>query len=276
VIDSGIDASHPGFHGCVNSEKQWYRYGTSLDHDDHGTHVAGTIHFLAPQAELHDYRVFGQDGELDGDAAVAKSIRHAVDVTQCHIINMSLSVSYPLREEVKKSIKYAAKKGVHLVCAAGNDGDGDPTTNEIYCYPAMMKETISVAAVRKDDGFFLKAASFSESNASVDYSGIGTNVVSLKPTNVDSSSNGDVQTMSGTSMAAPHITGLLACLISNQPHNYNSNQKIRKLLNQYLIDIGEEAGYDTQTGQGFVTYLANSGNDDDQGELFDLFATVAH
>ena len=98
--------------------------------------------------------MFGQDDDMDDDAAVANSIQHAVDVTKYHIIYMSLSVLYPVQEEIKKSIQYTSQKDVHMVYAAGNDGDGNPTTNEIYCYPTMTKETISVAAVWKEDGFF--------------------------------------------------------------------------------------------------------------------------
>jgi subtilisin len=258
-----------GFHGSINSEKYWFRYGTPLSQDDHGTHVAGTIHFMAPQAELYDYRVFGEEGDIDGNMAVAKSIRHAVDITKCHIINMSLSVGYPVRSEVQKAIQYAYKKGVHMVCAAGNDGDGNPTTDEIYCYPALYKETISIAAVQREDGFLFDATNFSESNSSINYSGIGSNVVSLKP-------GGGIQTMSGTSMAAPHITGLIACLLSNDSNNpttkYNTDKKLRALLDTtYVIDIGEE-GYDKQTGKGFLSYLAANDKDD----FIDLLSMVAN
>lgn len=109
VIDSGIDHTHPGLHDKVRT-KRWFRQGTPLEEDDHGTHVAGTIHFLAPDADLYDYRVFGKDGDFDGDLAIAKSIRMAVDIDKCHVINMSLRCSYPVRPEIKKAIKHAHKK----------------------------------------------------------------------------------------------------------------------------------------------------------------------
>lgn len=130
VIDSGIDSDHPGFNGKV-TKKKWYRSGTPLSEDDHGTHVAGTIHFMAPQAELYDYRVFGKDGELSGDDAVAAAIRKAVK-DGCNVINMSLRVSFPIVPTVRSAVEFAYSKGVIMVCAAGNSGDGDPTTNELY------------------------------------------------------------------------------------------------------------------------------------------------
>eukprot|EP00532_Pseudo-nitzschia_australis_P017545 CAMPEP_0168269908 /NCGR_PEP_ID=MMETSP0141_2-20121125/14596_1 /TAXON_ID=44445 /ORGANISM="Pseudo-nitzschia australis, Strain 10249 10 AB" /LENGTH=163 /DNA_ID=CAMNT_0008210621 /DNA_START=97 /DNA_END=586 /DNA_ORIENTATION=+ len=71
IIDSGIDHTHPGFHDKVRT-KRWFRHGTPLLEDDHGTHVAGTVHFLAPDADLFDYRVFGKNGDFDGDVAIAK------------------------------------------------------------------------------------------------------------------------------------------------------------------------------------------------------------
>lgn len=260
VIDSGIDYAHPGFHDKVRV-KRWFRHGTPLEEDDHGTHVAGTIHFLAPDADIYDYRVFGADGNFDGDLAIAKSIRSAVDVDKCHVINMSLRCSYPVRPAIRKAVQYAYKKGVHMVCAAGNDGDGLASTDEVYTYPAMFDETISVAAVRKSEGF--PSASFSESNASVVYSGIGRDVVSLRPF-------GGTQTMSGTSMATPHVTGLIACLLSGSSASSSSksksismtDRKLRKLLRDFTVDIGPK-GFDKQTGEGFVTYLA--GDDDGDG-----------
>jgi len=262
VIDSGIDHTHPGFHDKVRT-KRWFRHGTPLEEDDHGTHVAGTIHFLAPDADLYDYRVFGAAGSIDGDAAIAKSIRSAVDIDKCHVINMSLRCSYPVRPEVKKAVQHAKRKGVHMVCAAGNDGDGDPTTDEPYTFPARFDATISVAAVRKEKG--LPPATFSESNAQVSYSGIGRDVVSLKP-------SGGFQTMSGTSMAAPHVTGLIACLLSGNPTGY-SDKKLRALLNKTCVfDIGPK-GYDKQTGEGFLTYLKDDDENDDD-ELCQLLSLV--
>ena len=259
VIDSGIEHTHPGFHHKVRS-KRWFRKGTPLEEDDHGTHVAGTIHFMAPDADLYDYRVFGEEGDFDGDLAIAKSIRSAVDIDKCHVINMSLRCSYPVRPEIKKAIKHAYKKGVHLVCAAGNDGDGNMVTDELFTFPARFDETISVAAVRKEQG--LPATSFSESNSDVTYSGIGRDVVSLKPF-------GGLQTMSGTSMATPHVTGLIACLLSNSK-KYSDKQLRKVLKEKYLVDIGSK-GFDKQTGEGFVTYVPEDSSKD---EVFDLLELV--
>ena len=188
VIDSGIDKDHPGFRGKV-VHKTWYREGTPLSEDDHGTHVAGTIHLMAPEAEIYDYRVFGATGKLGVTEAIAQSIYDAVDKAGCHIINMSLGGPSP-SPAIEKAVIHAHNKGVILVCAAGNEGDNNVLTNEIS-YPASFKECLSIAAVSKSKG--LPVARFSNSNAEVDYAGIGVDVVSMKP-------GGGWQTMSGTSM----------------------------------------------------------------------------
>ncbi len=126
VIDSGIDAEHSGFNGRV-TKQMWFRYGSPLSEDDHGTHVAGTIHLMAPDAEIYDYRVFGEEG-FDVDEAITISIYEAC-FDGCDIINMSLGGRWP-NSNIRSAVEYAHSKGVIVVCAAGNSGDGDPLTNE--------------------------------------------------------------------------------------------------------------------------------------------------
>lgn len=179
--------------------------------------------------------------------AIAQAIYDAVDKAGCHIINMSLGGPAP-SPSIKKAVQYAYSKGVILVCAAGNSGDNDPLTNEIS-YPATFPECISIAAVSKRNG--LPVARFSNSNAQVDYAGIGVDVVSMKP-------GGGFQTMSGTSMASPHVAGLIAALFSNG-RIVNSGKKtdglLRETLNStYTVDIDVE-GRDNNTGLGFLTAL---------------------
>lgn len=142
------------------------------------------------------------------------------------------------------------KKGVIVVCAAGNEGDDNPLTNE-RSFPAMWDEAISVAAVSKKEG--LPVVYFSNTNPQVDYAGIGQDVVSFKP-------EGGYQTMSGTSMAAPHVSGLIAALLSKDSGLDLGKAKTRKntlmkILNEtYVKDIGVE-GKDLESGHGFLSYL---------------------
>ena len=127
IIDSGVDSRHPGFEGQVKKQV-WFRGGTPLSQDNHGTHVAGTVHLMAPEAELYDYRVFGGDGGVDVDEAIVLSIYEAC-YDGCNVINMSLGGRYP-SSAIRTAIVYAHSQGVIVVCAAGNDGDNNPLTNE--------------------------------------------------------------------------------------------------------------------------------------------------
>lgn len=126
IIDSGVDADHTGFHGQVK-QQVWHRYGTPLSEDDHGTHVAGTIHMMAPEAEIYDYRVFGAEGNGIG-ISIARSIRQAVE-DGCDVINMSLGGPYA-HWEIGRAVKYAYKNNVPMIVAAGNGGDDNILTNE--------------------------------------------------------------------------------------------------------------------------------------------------
>jgi major intracellular serine protease len=249
VIDSGVDAEHPSFNGMVK-QQVWFRYGTPLEEGDHGTHVAGTIHMMAPDAEIYDYRVFGEEG-FDIEDATSKAVFEAV-FDGCDVINMSLGGRWP-DSRIQGAVHYAQKKGVIVVCAAGNEGDGNEMTNE-RSYPALWDETISIAAVGKDGD--LPVAYFSNSNPEVDYAGIGVDVLSFKP-------GGDLHKMSGTSMACPHVAGFIAALLSGG--NVFSDKiedkekklsELREFLKKYTVDIGDK-GKDNNTGLGFLTYLSS-------------------
>jgi len=244
VIDSGVEMDHPEFNGRV-LKQMWFRYGTPLSTDDHGTHVAGTIHMMAPHAEIYDYRVFGEEG-WDVDSAISTSIFEAC-FDGCNVINMSLGGRWP-SANIRTAVQYAHSQGVVVVCAAGNEGDGNVLTNE-RSYPAMWPECINVAAVGKSDG--LPVARFSNTNSQVDYAGIGVDVVSLKPFPA-----GGRHTMSGTSMACPHVCGLIAALLSTPDDKTKVDvDGLRKRLDKFALDIGVP-GPDNSTGLGFLTYLS--------------------
>lgn len=129
VIDSGVDKDHPELNGRV-VKQVWYRGGTPLDsrNGDHGTHVAGTIHMMAPDAEIYDYRVFGDVGQIGVERAVSAAIFQAWR-DGCNVINMSLGGRLP-SFGIRAAIEFVHRRGIIVVVAAGNDGDGNILTNE--------------------------------------------------------------------------------------------------------------------------------------------------
>ena len=205
VIDSGIDLYHPDLSKRV---KKYINFTSSdrndvFDENGHGTHVAGIIAAtrngqgivgVAPMANLYVAKAFGQNG-MASDEAVAKSLEWMLE-QKVDIINMSFSSSnVPMYE---KLIKEAYRSGSIIVCAVGNAGN---LRKKELGYPAKFDETISVAAV--DAGGNVSA--FSAKNINADIAAAGYEILSCYP-------GGRYARFSGTSMAAPIISGAAAIL----------------------------------------------------------------
>jgi major intracellular serine protease len=208
LIDTGIDQTHPDLAGAVIEYIDLTGQGVA-DSAGHGTHVAGTIagrngiRGVAPDAKLLVIRVIGADGSCD-DSVVATAIHRAVDWRgpngeRVSVINLSLGggTDSPYLHE---AIRYAVTNNVEPVCSSGNNGDGRPDTSE-YSYPGAYDESVEVSAISAAG----LLASFSNTNGSMDLCAVGENVDSTWPL----AFGGGWASLSGTSMAAPHITGLL-------------------------------------------------------------------
>jgi major intracellular serine protease len=250
VLDTGIDINHPDLKDRVVADIRGRQNFTMddqgepymvTDYNGHGTHVAGTIAAtlngsgvvgVAPNVKLLIGKVLNGDG-VGSMQSIAKGIRWASDWKgangeRVRVISMSLGGSSD-DATMHDAIKYAVSKGIAVVCAAGNSGDGNTATNE-YGYPAMYPETISVGAI--DDQ--LKLARFSNTNAELDVVAAGVNVPSTYK-------DGGYATLSGTSMATPHVSGALALLISMYEKRLDKTltvDEIRQLLKEHCKDIG--------------------------------------
>ena len=82
---------------------------------------------MAPEAEIYDYRVFGDKG-MRVDVAIERSIRMAVE-DGCDVINMSLG-GPRANWLIGRAVRYAHAQGIPMIVAAGNEGDNNPLTNE--------------------------------------------------------------------------------------------------------------------------------------------------
>lgn len=211
VLDTGCDLNHPdlkdriiGGYNFTTDDK-----GNPLlykDYNGHGTHVAGTIAAslnssgvagVAPEANLLILKVLGKNGSGQYDWII-KAIQYAID-QKVDIISMSLGGPSDVKE-LHDVIIEAVKQNILVVCAAGNDGDGQDSTDE-RGYPGCYNEVISVGAVDLE----LESSPFSNSNNEVDVVAPGEKVTSTYL-------NGKYATLSGTSMATPHVSGALALL----------------------------------------------------------------
>lgn len=228
VIDSGVDYTHPdlaanmwtdtdGTHGydffANDSDPQ--------DENGHGTHVAGTIAAVgnngigvtgvAWNAKIMACRFTGPDGKGFTSDAIS-AIRYAVDKGAKILNNSWGSTAGTAGDALNQEITRARNLGVLFVAAAGNlQGGADETrNNDVYpTFPANYPDDniISVAATDRTDAL----ASFSHYGATtVDIAAPGKDIYST-------TRNNTYQYMSGTSMAAPHVAGAAALVLSASP-----------------------------------------------------------
>ncbi len=206
VIDTGIDRTHPDL--AARLKGGWNAIAKTEDYNDdngHGSHCAGTIAAIddavgvvgvAPEADLYGVKVLDAGGSGTFDDVIA-GMQWAVD-NDMDIASMSLGASRgnPALEEAVKAMEAA---GVTLIAAAGNSGGS-------VGFPAAYPGAISVAASDSRD----LLARFSSRGPSVAVIAPG---VAVKSTYM----GGAYDTLSGTSMATPHVSGLAALYVARNP-----------------------------------------------------------
>ncbi len=238
VIDTGIDQNHPdlnvyGGYDFVNNDNNPY------DDHGHGTHVAGTIAALdndltgslvgvAPCVRLYAVKVLSASGS-GTSSAIAAGLEWAAD-NGMHIASLSLGSSSP-SSVIQQAGQYAASRGVLLVAASGND-------NGPVGYPAAFSEFMAVGATDSSD----RRASFSNYGSQLEIAAPGVSIRSTYPGNT-------YRSLSGTSMATPHVSAVAALVKSANP-SLTAGQ-IRQILRNTAEDLGS-AGWDQYFGYGLV------------------------
>lgn len=233
VIDTGIQINHPDLYGqFVTGYDFYYDDNTVYDGppDDHGTHVAGTIAALdnsigvigiAPKVKIMPLKFLGPDGGYTSDAIDA--INYAKN-NNADIINASWGGG-GYSDALKNAIESFGKP---FVAAAGNNRTN---TDRKPQYPASYSSPniISVAAIDK-------------LGALASFSNYGLNTVDIAAPGVDIASTypDSYAYMSGTSMAAPHVTGIMALLTSRNANL--STQDLIDALYSTAVPNGNLAG----------------------------------
>lgn len=217
VVDSGIDLDHPEFAGRIGLS--WSFAQDSLGPDDvngHGTHVAGTIGStifgVAPAVTLHSVRVLDSSGGATFSRFVAAMDFVATNAVRPAVVNVSLGGPYSAA--VNQAVENLVRSGISVVVAAGNDAA------DVAGYsPGSAPSAITVAASDAADRY----AGFSNYGRSVDLVAPGVAI--------DSTNAGNPRYFardSGTSMAAPHVTGWVALYL--QHHRTASPATVRQAL----------------------------------------------
>ncbi len=229
VLDTGAVLEHPelaarlapGGYDYVDDDAIPQEVGDGLDQDGdalvdegygHGTFVAGVVALVAPGATILPQRVLDSDGRgnvFTVAEAVYDSIGHGADV-----INMSFGTADKMESKiVSEALKAAAKAGVVVVAAAGNDG------SKAKHYPAAVDKVISVGALGTDGAAL---ATFSARGDWVDVAAPGVGIISALPCGFGS--------WSGTSMAAPFVAGAAALQsgVGGEPKRDKRSENIKK------------------------------------------------
>ncbi|HAQ08547.1 MAG TPA: serine protease [Bacillus bacterium] len=211
VLDTGCDITHPDLEERIIGGRNFTdddrsNPGIYNDYNGHGTHVSGTIAAqennagvigVAPEADLLIVKVLNKAGSGKYEWII-EGIHYAIE-QKADIISMSLGGPADV-PELYDAIKTAVSKDILVVCAAGNEGDGNDTTNE-FAYPGAYNEVISVGAINLDRN----TSEFTNSHNEIDVVAPGEGITSTYL-------NGKYATLSGTSMAAPHVSGALALI----------------------------------------------------------------
>jgi serine protease len=229
------------------------------DDNGHGTHVTGTIAQstnnligvagVAFRCSVMPVKVMDSDGVSDA-FTVSQGILFAVN-HGAHVINLSFGSPQPSRT-LQNAVQTAYQRGVTVVAAAGNDGaKGNPPS-----YPAAYTDyCIAVGAVRYD----LARAPYSTKGSYISVVAPGGDVTVDQ--NADGYPDGILQQtfrsnpsvfaywfLQGTSMAAPHVSGLAALLVS---HGVTGPDEVRKAIETTARDLGPK-GKDAEYGWGMI------------------------
>lgn len=254
ILDSGITAEHPEFAGRVLAG-----YDFINDDDDpsddhgHGTHVAGIAAAalnneqgaagICAQCSILPVKVL-DSGNKGTWGTVAAGIYFAVD-NGARVINLSLGATVSSRT-LENAIQYAQEHDVLVVASAGNAGSTTPF------YPAALPYVVAVGATADQDVLW----PLSNTGEHIDLTAPGVRIYSTY-------NNLGYATMSGTSMAAPFVTGLIGLLASFKPEL--TGAELVDFITANADDLGD-VGRDAQYGFGRInvhrTLMAANGGVD--------------
>ncbi|WP_408907025.1 S8 family peptidase [Streptomyces atratus] len=232
VLDTGVDTTHPDLQGQILDTKNFTSSPDTKDRVGHGTHVSsiaagtgaksgGKFKGVAPDAKLLEGKVLDDDGFGD-DSGILAGMEWAV-AQGADIINLSLGGGdTPEIDPLEAAVdKLSADKGVLFAIAAGNEGDGAGTVGS----PGSADAALTVGAVDDND----KLADFSSRGPRVgdgaikpDVTAPGVNITAAAaPGSAIDQEVGQnppgYLTISGTSMATPHVAGAAALLKQQHP-----------------------------------------------------------
>lgn len=245
LLDSWVDTRHRDLRGRVAQGRDFTGEGAGAQ-DVHGTAIAGIIvaiphnrfgiNGVAPGARIVSFKVLHQTSPSSEPEGTPITVGRGLDFairSKFRLINMSHGTT---RQDptVARLVRQARRQGVVVVAAAGNDGPGGRAR-----YPAAMNdEVIAVSAVNNNRESYARGTR----GDYIDLAAPGVNVLSTRPR--DAFQYGD-----GSSLAAAHVTGVVALLLSKRPRT--PPKRIQTVLEQTSTPLGA-GGKDIVFGSGLV------------------------
>ena len=235
IIDTSFDTTHPAFKS-LNFKPEFFNTGGMPAKDDwHGTAVLSVLAArgvmgapgLVPEAEYLLANTFGADseGNAAADALAVVAALAWLDKNGAGIVNMSFSG--PANDRIEQAISAMARKGVIFVAAAGNRGPHGPAS-----YPAAYPDVIAVTAVGSERQLYRHA----NSGDYVDVAAPGIEIATALP-------RGGYGLRTGTSFAAPFVTGLLAALPGVRKGAHSKEDLLARVSFEDLGEPGRDAVY---------------------------------
>jgi len=234
VVDTGTRLTHREFAGRIdggyNTARDRNNTGDASDCQGHGTHVAGTVAGatagVAKQARVIPVRVLACDGSGTNIDVIAGLDWVAKNARRPAVVNLSLGGG--ASRSLDQSVQQLVAKGIVVVAAAGNEN-----ADACGSSPARAPEALTVAASDRND----QRASFSNKGACVDLFAPGHQIASAWHTGDEAN-----KTLSGTSMAAPHVAGAAALYLGAHPQARPAEVASALLKAATADRIGDTAG----------------------------------
>jgi thermitase len=253
VIDDAVDWFHEDLYDAV-----WYGYDFAMNDPDptpdyatqnHGTHVTGTVgasinNGIGVAGMINDTIYFAKVWDNNNNLsipAIVNALNSIASNPKIKVINMSFGGEVP-SSLVETALQNAHNNGKLLIAAAGNNASSVPF------FPASYSIVLNVAAIGVNNQGNLISASYSNWGSTIDVSApggeisTGFGIISTMP-------NNNYGYMEGTSMAAPHVTGVAGMIFAVNP--LLSNIQARNILEQQVFDLGA-SGWDPFFGSGMV------------------------
>jgi subtilisin family serine protease len=280
VLDTGIADTHPHFQTHKTIAEQWNctQVGApqriASDKDGHGTHVAGIIAGrgqgsnaqyvgMAPEAQLHIYKVLADDG-TGQDSWIIKAIDHIATLNEAApelvIHGVNLSLGGPFDEAVFgcgfspicRELQRLWRQGVVVCIAAGNEGRlvidtsaGEQKLNLDLSIgdPANLEEAIAVGSVHRDSphlygiSYFSSRGPTADGRAKPDVVAPGERIVSCHARFQQAQPKSHYIPLSGTSMACPHVSGIIAAFLSVRREFIGHPERVKEILMAHCTDL---------------------------------------